>query len=132
MPESALHYRMVMSIRNWIIEKYEKLFIWIDLPSCEESSIPLRIEGFIPDVYAKILSNSKEIIGEAKTARDLDSRHTEEQLCAFLRYCSNNDNTFFILAVPWDFTRNAKSLIEYLKIKCHARSANTIILEKLG
>jgi len=134
MAESAFHRRLVLSIRKWIIENVdegEKIIIWTDTPENKSSSIPIRIDGFIPDVYAKIISNFKQIVGEAKTAQDIDSQHTEVQLRAFLRYCNNN-YSLFLFAVPWDLIRYAKTFIDYLKIDLGVESVKTIILEKLS
>jgi len=134
MSESVSHYKMVLSIKQWIINCFkdkEKLYVWCDTPEDRKSEVPCRIEGFIPDVYAKLINSSREIIGEAKTANDLDSKHTEKQLAAFLKLCSRNDGMILVLAVPWDLVRYTRSLVEYWKKKYHAENTRTIILEKL-
>jgi hypothetical protein len=134
MPESASHKRLVNELKQWITNNYkdnEDFFIWTDSPQNGISKAPIRIEGFVPDVYAKSLSLPRQIIGEAKTARDLDTKHTENQLTAFLRYCSRNEGSFFVLAVPWDHVRYARSLIKYWKTLHKAENVEALVLEKL-
>lgn len=134
MTESVSHYKMVLSIKQWInnnFKKKEKLLVWCDTPRDGKSEIPCRIEGFVPDVYAKLITSSRQIIGEAKTAYDLDSKHTEKQLAAFLKFCSRNNRTILVLAVPWDLIRYAKALVEYWKKEYRTENAKTVILEKL-
>lgn len=130
MPESVEHYNMIDSIKQWIINNFdnsENFSIYTDSPN---SIQPIRLDGFIPDVYATSFSKDKQIIiGEAKTARDLDSKHSEKQILSFLKHCSNNKNSLFILAVPWDLVRYARSILNDLKIKCQAKSVRTIIIE---
>lgn len=132
MPESATHMRMVAALKQWIednCEDSEKLFIWTDSPQNTLPKQLIRIEGFVPDVYANSSRHKKAIIGEAKTARDLDTRHTEAQLLSFLKYCSFNKGASLILAVPWDLVRYARSLIKDLKRRCQAEKVKTIVLE---
>lgn len=132
MPESANHIKMVESIKLWIennFEDIENFTVWTDSPN---STQPVRIEGFVPDVYAKSFLNPNQIIiGEAKTARDIDTKHTELQLSVFLKHCSLIKDAFFILAVPWDLVRYAGSLIKDLQIKCQAEDVKITILEYL-
>lgn len=134
MPESASHKRLVDELTEWIRTEYDDnkgLFIWTDSPQDGTSKAPIRIEGFVPDVYAKFLSQPRQIIGEAKTPRDLDTKHTEKQLTAFIRYCSKNKGAFLVLAVPWDYVRYARSLIKYWKRLHQAENVEAIVLEML-
>ena len=134
MPESASHKRLVDALIEWIRTEYDdnkSLFIWTDSLQDGTSKAPIRIEGFIPDVYAKFLSQPRQIIGEAKTSRDLDTKHTEKQLTAFISYCSKNNGAFLVLAVPWDYVRYARSLIKYWKRLNRAENIEAIVLEML-
>lgn len=134
MSESASHKTLVNELKQWIItnrEGDEEFFIWTDSAQNGASQAPIRIESFVPDVYAKSLSQAKQIIGEAKTPRDLDTKHTEKQLTAFLRYCSRNEGAFLVLAVPWDHVRYARSLVKYWKSLHQAENVKAVILEKL-
>lgn len=134
MPESASHRRLVNKLKEWIRTRYRNnkgIFIWSDSRQNAASEAPIRIEGYVPDVYAKSFSHPTEIIGEAKTPRDLDTKHTEKQVTAFLRYCSKNQGAFLVLAVPWDYVRYAKSLINYWKSHYQVQNAKSVVLEKL-
>jgi hypothetical protein len=132
--ESLTHKNLVKSMKSWIEENYrnEDLAItWIDNYQEEGHQKVKRIENFIPDIFAVCLSNKREIIGEAKTAFDIESKHSEEQLLAFLRYCEINKRAMLILIVPWDFKRYAKAFIELLKKENQTENANTIVIDNL-
>ena len=134
MAESATHRKMVKRLEQWIVNNYdksEKIFIWTDTPQNGPSSFPITIEGFVPDLYAKFLSSTEQIIGEAKTASDLDTQHTEKQITAFLRYCAINQNTILILAVPWDLVRYTRSLIKYWKRQSQIENVRTFVPENI-
>ena len=86
----------------------------------------------MPDVYAKCLSDHTEVLGEAKTATDLETQHSQEQLLAFLRYCANTGKASLILAVPWDMAPSARALLKTLKAQASLNEAKTSVLDGLG
>jgi hypothetical protein len=133
MTESITHSNLVKSLKDWIRDtyKYEKLFIWTDSAKNTPSERAITIEGFVPDVYARFLSNPTRIIGEAKTPQDLLTKRSELQISAFLRFCSKNLNYIFVLAVPWDYERYAKTMLNILKVQLDIKNTNTIVLERL-
>ena len=94
MPESVTHIKLVKKITEWIETEYagiEDILIWVDSSQSGQSKDKKRIEGFIPDVYVHFLSNPTRIIGEAKTGKDFDKKHTENQIAAFIRHCTKNN-----------------------------------------
>jgi hypothetical protein len=133
MSESATHKRLVNNLHQWIIQTYhnEDIYIWVDSSQDIQSTRPITIEKFVPDVYAFFFSKPIRIIGEAKTPRDLMTKRSEQQIVAFLRYCSINPMFIFVLAVPWDHEKYAKNMITYLKRDFDALNAKTIVLERL-
>lgn len=134
MGESAGHTILVDSIKKYVLEWYRNssdLCIYFDSPSGHFNDKPPEIEGFIPDVYATLLKEDIVIIGEAKTVRDLESRHSKRQLEAFLKHCFNKRKAILIIAVPWDLVNSAKSLIRFLKKKSNTESVTVKFLELL-
>ena len=89
MPESATHARLVRAILEFIDRDFHSL---TEIAVRDDSSAPVRDErppsvgGFVPDVYATDVPTTATLIGEAKTRRDLEAVHSQEQIAAFLEY----------------------------------------------
>ena len=104
--------------------------ICIDHQGNNAQNVPPLISGYRPDLYVNNMP-SFSIIGEAKTSWDIERPHTEEQLTAFMRYCSRQANTILLLAVPWDMVRLMKGLVRHIKRKTGMDSVEPIVLERL-
>ena len=120
MPESSIHNSLVIAMSNWIAINYcdgDHGSILVDKPENTLESKPPKIFGYIPDVYAKGCSICGLIVGEAKTAKDIERTHTEHQIKAYLEHCKLVDDAVFVIAVPWHMTRCAKSLIVTIRIE---------------
>jgi len=107
----------------------------IDHPDSEAAARPPRIGGFIPDVYVPCAPGNRLIIAEAKTGRDLDTKHSLDQFDAFLGRCSQVENAMFVLAVPWDMVRLAEAIIRQTANRAGAVGAHNVttkVLEKLS
>ena len=133
MAESLVHKELVRDIRYWIEANYQVrglTFLWID--NCVEEGYvqQKRIDNFIPDIYARCLNDNLEIIGEAKTGSDIQSRHSEEQFLSYLKYC-NYSKAIFILAVPYVFRAFAKNLIGSLGSQTDTLNAHVIVIDNL-
>lgn len=129
------HSNLVEAIKSWILGNVpdnRMLCVYSDLPSNNASNKPPRIEGFIPDIYASERNREIVIVGEAKTAGDLETRHSTAQFEAFLRHCSGQVNSLLVIAVPWHMVNCGKSLIRSLKKRTHTEDVRVLFLEKLG
>jgi hypothetical protein len=134
MSESSSHIRLVQELVVWISKSFldgETAHILADLPERTPRERPPTISTFIPDVYVCQIGSARLVIGEAKTGQDVDSRHTREQVRAFLHRCAGYEASVFILAVPWDVTRLAKSILKDLQSEVGAYNVNIIVLDKL-
>ena len=113
MSESLQHQRLVERIANALVgalNGYDKTLCLVDRAT-DSDGIPHRIGGFRPDVYAT--DASIVIVGEAKTARDLESPRTEHQLRAFLKYVEAHTSRHLVLAVHWTAVATAKSVLRH-------------------
>ena len=111
MAESLQHQRLVERIVNAVAEAlngYDEALCLVD-GTPHSDGIPHMIGGFRPDVYAT--DTSIVIVGEAKTARDLESPRTEHQLQAFLKYVEAHTSRHLVLAVHWTAVATAKSVL---------------------
>lgn len=133
MSESSQHIRLVEALTEHIKDHYlsgDSGRICIDRPGNNAQNLPPLINGYRPDLFVNNMP-SFSIIGEAKTSWDIERPHTQEQLTAFMRYCSGQANTLLILAVPWDMVRLMKELIRNIKRKAGMNSVEPIVLERL-
>ena len=107
---TALVGRMIAYVR-YAIDPSRALIVLHDLPSDIGSDKPPMIEGFRPDLYASNGALQTVIIGEAKTAKDLETSHSLEQYQAYARHLALCAHPTFILAVPWQLKARARFLL---------------------
>jgi hypothetical protein len=124
---------LVSSILKWLKNKenLENLLVLADLPSFLGDSKPPAIEGYYPDVWAKEVRSGFVAIGEAKTARDIENRHSTEQFGAFLRYCNALESAVLVVAVPWMMVNCAKAHIRRIKKNTNTQAVNVVFLAML-
>ena len=135
MSESASHRKLVASLVAWAAQTYldgDAGSILVDSSVSREGARPPSIHGYIPDVFIGSCGKCDLLIGEAKTARDLENRHTRAQLTAFLRRCALEPKSTFVMAVPWQMERFARSLIHVLQQRNGVGAVRAVVLEKLG
>jgi hypothetical protein len=132
--ESLLHIQLVDALVEWITSSLlngDGGCVLADQPCCSRDRKPPRVGRFVPDVYVPKTAHSGLIIGEAKTARDLESRHTVEQMEEFLRACQDRKDSFFVLATPWYATRLAKALVRDVASRTRSENVTSIVIDQL-
>jgi len=128
---SDTHINLVRAMGSWAATNChpsESAVMLLDLPDTPKENHPPNIGGFIPDLY---ISSTRLILGEAKTARDLETKHSREQYAAYLIKLSQFQNSMFILAVPWYCVPQAKSLIARIKKIVNASHVQSVFIEGL-
>jgi len=134
MSESALHTDLVRSLVAWVTPRIGtdcRSAIFVDLPEGTAGDRPPSIDGFFPDLYCADGDGSPMFLGEAKTARDLESHRSREQLAGYLRFLAVRQRGALVLAVPWRVVPAARSLIRALQRLNAAGTVMTHFLEKL-
>ena len=134
MAESNTHIRLVAALVSWIAEEFfqgQRGCLLVDSPESPVTAKPCGIAGYLPDVIGQGLPGGAVVIGEAKTAGDLENQHTREQLDAFLRYCAARPGSAFVFAVPWHMTRFARALLLSIKRTCGCECVSAVVLEQL-
>ena len=114
MSETLAHTRLVGVIVRWVQAQYPAtpgLCLFCDCPPVLDTEKPSPIEGFFPDVCAISTPPALTLIGEAKTARDLESQRSYKQFLAFLRFLSARPKPTLVVATPWQATTTAKRII---------------------
>jgi len=133
MSESLLHANLARSLSEWIAaqSKGQRYVIYRDLPELPASERPRRIDGFCPDIFCASDIGDPLYVGEAKTARDLESAHTRNQLTAFLRFLAGHAGAALVIAVPWRMVPAARSLVRALQRITNTASVPAHFLDQL-
>mgnify|MGYP006908223643 CR=1 FL=1 len=134
MSESSRHMRLVSNIVKWIHETRasDDLCIFIDDPTQSGTDKPPNIGGYLPDVFAKAVARQPvTIIGEAKTAYDLETNRSELQLISYLSYLKTAPEPFLVISTGWVVQRTAKGLLCRLRYLCEAPQVKLIFLTEM-
>ena len=134
MSESMQHIALVAAARKWAADTYfggDLPAVLVHSAADSASPRPPMINGFIPDLYGRLPDRSGEIIGEAKTAGDLDNIHTLSQLTAFLKACGCSDQSVFVFAVPWHCEMTAKNLVRLIMRSDGSLAVKSVVLQGL-
>lgn len=112
MAESLMHIELVSRLKKYVsnmIEEQYQSFIFTDI-SVDGENPPILITGNRPDLYYE--NNNKLVIGEAKTQKDISSKHSKEQYISYIKYCcAYRGDAILIIAVPWTEIAAIKSLL---------------------
>jgi hypothetical protein len=102
MPESALHRELVSRLVSAVqARRSGSWFLFVDSNDGNVSEgCPPILRSVCPDLYARENRGRHVVIGEAKTSRDLDNLHTEEQLYEYFLHLSNESSGELLVAVP--------------------------------
>lgn len=131
---SDSHIRLVGELKSYVFTKYGsagQLIIYTDNPDPNIKAKTPIIGGTIPDLYARCFCPEVIIIGEAKTVRDVESRHSIAQYEQYLRYCSHSLNIELIFAVPWTALVTLKNKIRVIKRRLNIYDVKPIYIEPL-
>lgn len=135
MAESDKHLALVDVIIGHVETRYSNLtslLVLNDKPGTPRAGKPPRLGGFVPDVYAADVPTTTVIVGEAKTARDLENDHTDRQLRAFIEHLKYTAHGSLLLAVPWRALAAARSLVTVARRTAAAHNVYVVLLDDLG
>jgi hypothetical protein len=134
MSESLIHMELVRLMAGRVAADLlggDASLIVLDSPNGGPGRRPPVIQGHIPDLYVHQTGRTMLILGEAKTARDIETERCERQLAVFLNYCAIQENAILVVAVPWYKTRFTRSLLRVLHGRLAAPLVRTTVLEML-
>ena len=131
MAESTQHLQLLRRIIEYVQLAYGEFYslsVLHDLPTRVGGEKPPRVGGFSPDVYATDVPVTTTIIGEAKTAQDLETAHSRKQLTAFIAYLNSQPNGVLVVSVPWQSVGAAQRMLKQLVTKAGERKSTTHII----
>ena len=79
------------------------------------ADLPPFIGGFRPDLFASDVPATFHILGEAKTAKDLETERSQRQLLAFLDHLVLYPGSALYVAVPYLTVPRARFIIRSIK-----------------
>ena len=134
MAESLVHRRLVEILHRWVARQWvpgEGPAVFVDDGDGRTGPRPPMVNGHVPDVYAPSHGSTGAILGEAKTASDLESDRSLRQLTDFLRHCSFSKSSCLVLAVPWTHVIAARNLLATLKQRTETLDVKSCVISEL-
>ena len=129
MSEGYLHGILISRLSDHLVAEYgdDLDVILLDVPGARAVDKPPKIDRFFPDVWAQ--SKRRILLGEAKTALDLETQHTSDQLKCFLSHVNlSPTGSKLVLAVPGFAAPRAKQLISALANAANIESSRWHVL----
>jgi hypothetical protein len=127
--ESELHVRLVEKLIDTIEQRHitaRGIVVFADHHRYGRDRPP-QIGGFTPDVFASDVPVTFRVVGEAKTADDLQTDRSLRQIAAFLDHLSLYPQSTLYLAVPWFVAPRARGLIQVVRRSEHAAVVTEIL-----
>src|SRR3989344_733068 len=134
MAESSAHQILVERLVQWMqrsISNSDSPVVLVDSPTTTAGSKPPAIGGYTPDVFCRTIGGGYVLIGEAKTAGDIENKHSRDQFRAFLVYLKQCQSGTLVVAVPWHAVGQVMSLIRFLQRETDTMVVKTVFLDKL-
>ena len=131
MGESLTHIELVQRIVSHVRLKFphSSLCVLFDLPESLRCDKPPTIGGYHPDIFAEDTPPTFTLIGEAKTAADLEREHSKLQFRAFLAYLKIRPFPHLIVATPWYARNSARTLLAAAKRETGADDVSIVFID---
>jgi hypothetical protein len=120
MSEGDLHKRLVQGLVTHVRQRRSGSWnLFLDSRNDSEyfASCP-TLGSACPDLYAREHLVNHLVVGEAKTALDLENSHTEKQLIEYFSHLSKQNSSELIMAVPLMCVGAAHRLCRAARTKC--------------
>jgi hypothetical protein len=113
MSEGELHGRLVRELTRYMLSvgPAEHLIVAADAQSGEGWLRPPAVSSFRPDVFIRRRDTDWVWLGEAKSTRDVDTRHTRAQLASYFEYLSSSKGGALVVAVPMQSAGEAHRVV---------------------
>jgi hypothetical protein len=100
MAETDLHRKLVRGLAGIVRRREEcSWLLFIDGEDDHSHGCPPQLFCVRPDVYARESRTGHVLIGEAKTASDIENDHTAAQLSVYFQHLSTHPSGEFLFAV---------------------------------
>lgn len=131
MSESRDHIDLVAITVEYIKTIIEpNMYAFVQYDSAD-SKRPTKIIGnYIPDVF--FWHKNLLIIGEAKTAKDFERKHSKDQYLAYMSECMKfYGKAILVISVPWQLVPTTKNYFRRMKKDMHA-NVQVVVVNDIG
>lgn len=112
MPESDEHREMVLLMAKTLQKRYTDIRVSSDIQNHSgNNNVPHVIDGYRPDIIA--FHNQRMLIGEAKTSRDITSKHSDLQIRTFIKSAEQRGSSF-VLGIYGQGAAHAKTILKFM------------------
>jgi hypothetical protein len=128
--ESQAHHDLVQRAYRYISGRFPPhrgFATFLDAPDTPRGEKPPRLRGFVPDVLAMDVPTTMHVVGEAKTAEDLERSHTTAQLLAYLRHLRIRTG-ILVMAVPWVAVPTARRVVASAVAATEATNVEIVVV----
>ena len=135
MPESATHASLIEVMVDYVNREFcelDNVSLYVDSAAIKSTGMPPRIGGYVPDLFARDVPQTRILIGEAKTRRDLETERSRQQLHAFLEYLSQTPSGIFVLCVPTIARVTARVLLNSINVSFPSSETIVVVLDPSG
>ena len=108
-----------------------EMAILVASPDSPADHQPPSVQGRVPDLFAQGGALGRVIIGEAKTASDIETQRSRQQFADYLRYLAVHEHSMLIAAVPWYCVNQTRSLLRSIQKKTGTQQVKITVLEQL-
>ena len=129
MSQSDAHRNLVIQVVNALVSRHPRISILTDLQQNPGDDVTPVIGGFRPDVYARKEPANSIVIAEAKTDRDLDNKHANDQIVSFINYLERFENGLLVLSVSGCAANRAKTLMRFMHQVTHVTKTRIEIFD---
>ena len=126
MSESVEHRILVEELSGWVLRELlenDRGYLRVDNESYRNSEYSkLIVNGFRPDVFAFVNRSNLLVIGEAKTALDIDREHSVMQYRSYYDTCIlNSGESYIVFAVPFACAPRLRNVLRNAAISGNER-----------
>jgi hypothetical protein len=108
-----------------------QMVILVSSPNSPVDHQPPSVQGRVPDLFAQAGALGRVIIGEAKTASDIETQRSRQQFADYLQYLMAYEHPMLIAAVPWHCVNQTRSLLRSIQKKTGTQHVKITVLEQL-
>ena len=115
MSESDEHRALVLQVMAVLSALYPNATTIVDMQRAPGDEVPPAVGAFRPDVL--LHAEAAMVIAEAKTDKDVDRKHTYEQVSSFIAHLERSTEGLFVLSVTGRRADLAKTVLRFVHLE---------------
>ena len=119
----------MIQVAKALKSRYPRLSIITDIQESPGDPIPRLIDGYRPDLYARITVENSIVIAEAKTDNDLEKTHTYNQIETFITHLERKEFGLFVLSVTGCRADHARTILRFTRRRVQAKRTHIAVFD---